>query len=129
MPLPFKSLANWDSEDQVPHGENIVIRHSLMIAATNIHHVTSEWWFLEPEDPSFCLSFLRLFKALKGMQHMACVDYQFPIECDVLKPAAVVTFKDLWHQPFICIHTCSHKISLMNAFKVKPVYEITLKDL
>lgn len=69
MPLLFKSLANWDSEDQVAQRENIVIRDSFMIATQNIrvifdrcpvwylriHHFVSHFYLYSKFSKAPCL--------------------------------------------------------------------------
>lgn len=124
MNLPFKSLANWDSEDQVPHGENIVIRHSFMIAAPNIHHM----WLLNGvfwnwRIHHFVFHFSIYSKIWKACSIWACVDYNYPIECDVLKPAAIL----VWTCG-TCIHTHTYGHSWMpskQSLYIKSLWKIS----
>lgn len=67
MPLPFKSLANWDSEDQVPHWE----KHCNLayVCNINIRHMrlkTLYVFFTGKKDSSFYLPFLNPFQTYKA---------------------------------------------------------------
>lgn len=70
---------------------------------------------------SFISTFIQTFKVPVYMQHMTCVDYEF----FVLFSATLVL---KYGTATFYIHT-HYKVFLMTAFNVKPVYEITLKDL
>lgn len=129
MPLPFICLAHWDSEDQV----HIVIWHNLWLQ----QNIKDMWllngvfwnWRIHHFVSYFYIS-TTLSKAPVHVQHMTCLD------CDLLFSHLMLCWSlvSLLHSktygpaPF-CVHTDNPKNIRITSFKVKPVYEITLKDL